>query len=345
MQDLVSFSSIIKGVEEEGSVFINGSRRIGSTDFDFICATLDWWPPEKCDYGTCSWGSASLLNLDLSNPILLNAIKAFAPLKIRLGGTLQDKVAYETRGQTCNPTFLKDSSQLFGFSHGCLSMSRWDELNTFFRKAGAAVVFGLNALNGRTVSDRSAKGAWNSSNAEALIRYTVNKGFTVVGWELGNELSGSGVGTSVASDQYASDVTNLHGIVQNVYAGFRRKPLVIAPGGFYDANWLAEFVKRMPKDSLQVVSHHIYNLGPASGTVLYKPVSFRLFALLFLFGLLMLCCNNSRTVLLNGKILAVDKSSGTIPQLEPVLARLSDPITVAPFSIVFVRIANMTVPA
>lgn len=47
----------------EGSVYINGTNVIGLTDSDFICATLDWWPPEKCDYGTCSWDHASLLNL------------------------------------------------------------------------------------------------------------------------------------------------------------------------------------------------------------------------------------------------------------------------------------------
>ena len=47
----------------EGRVDINGKSVIGLTDRDFICATLDWWPPEKCDYGTCSWDHASLLNL------------------------------------------------------------------------------------------------------------------------------------------------------------------------------------------------------------------------------------------------------------------------------------------
>ena len=47
----------------KGSVLIDGKSAIGRIDSDFICVTLDWWPPEKCDYGTCSWDHASLLNL------------------------------------------------------------------------------------------------------------------------------------------------------------------------------------------------------------------------------------------------------------------------------------------
>ncbi|XP_007011803.2 PREDICTED: heparanase-like protein 3 [Theobroma cacao] len=256
-----------------GTVVINGTASIGKTDDNFICATLDWWPPEKCDYGTCSWGRASLLNLDLANPILLNAIKAFSPLKIRMGGTLQDNVIYETKGDKnpCVP-FPKNSSEIFGFSKGCLPMSRWDELNIFFKKAGAMVVFGLNALSGRTIGpDGSAIGAWNSSNAESLIRYTVNKGYTIYGWELGNELCGSGVGVRVSADRYASDVNSLQNIVQNIYKGFEVKPLVIAPGGFFDANWFTEFVKETPK-SLQVVTQHIYNLGAGNDNQLTNKI-------------------------------------------------------------------------
>lgn len=45
------------------AVVVDGTAAIAVTDGDFVCATLDWWPPEKCDYGTCSWGLASLLNL------------------------------------------------------------------------------------------------------------------------------------------------------------------------------------------------------------------------------------------------------------------------------------------
>ncbi|KAG9448469.1 hypothetical protein H6P81_008434 [Aristolochia fimbriata] len=248
----------------QGTVSINGSSAIGRIDGDFVCATMDWWPPEKCDYGTCSWDRASLLNLDLSNIILLNAIKAFSPLKIRLGGTLQDKVIYATEGsqQLC-PSFIKNSSELFGFSQGCLPMSRWDQLNDFFMKAKVRVIFGLNALNGRIpMSDGSMGGPWNYSNAASLIRYTVNKGYSIYGWELGNELSGSGVGTKIGAAQYAADMVSLRSIVQKIYEDVEVKPLLLAPGGFFDASWFQELIDKSAPNALDAVTHHIYNLGP-----------------------------------------------------------------------------------
>jgi heparanase len=60
---------------------------------------------------------------------------AFGSLRIRVGGSLQDRVIYETAnlGQQCTG-FKKSSSGLFGFSQGCLSMKRWDELNDLFLK-------------------------------------------------------------------------------------------------------------------------------------------------------------------------------------------------------------------
>ncbi|XP_050217110.1 heparanase-like protein 3 isoform X2 [Mercurialis annua] len=178
-----------------------------------------------------------------------------------MGGTLQDKVIYEIKGEPCTP-FIKNSSEMFGFSQGCLPMSRWDELNNFFNKAGATVIFGLNALKGRTIaSDGSAFGAWDSSNAVSLMQYTVNMGYKIYGWELGNELSGNGVGTRIAADQYALDIITFQNIVENIYKGFKNKPLIIAPGGFFDAKWFTEFIDKAPK-SLQAVTQHIYNLGP-----------------------------------------------------------------------------------
>ncbi|KAH7688469.1 Baicalin-beta-D-glucuronidase protein [Dioscorea alata] len=252
-------------IGNEVVVMVDGKVAVAKTDGEFICATVDWWPPEKCDYGTCSWGSASLLNLNLSSKILVNAVKEFSSLKLRLGGTLQDKVIYRV-GNTREPctSFVKNSSEMFGFTQGCLPQSRWDELNDFFRKTGAVVVFGLNALNGRVpLQDGSVGGPWNSTNAAALIRYTANQGYKIHGWELGNELSGNGIGTRISANQYAADVITLKSIVNEIYKNSTvKKPLVITPGGFFDAAWFGKLINQTKANSLDVVSHHIYNLGP-----------------------------------------------------------------------------------
>ncbi|KAB2076702.1 hypothetical protein E1A91_A06G057200v1 [Gossypium mustelinum] len=257
----------------EGTVYIDGKAPIGTIDDDFVCATLDWWPPEKCDYGTCSWGHAGLLNLDLNNNIFLNAVKAFSPLKIRLGGSLQDKVIYGTddNQEPCT-SFVKDPSEMFGFTKGCLPMKRWDELNAFFAKAGAKIIVGLNALAGKSIKPGgSAVGAWNYTNAESFIRYTVEKNYKIHGWELGNELSGNGVGTRIAVNQYAADTAALQRIVQKIYKDVDLKPLIIAPGGFYESKWFKEFIDKTTT-SLDVVTHHIYNLGPGVDTHLIEKI-------------------------------------------------------------------------
>jgi len=78
----------------------------------------------------------------------------------------------------------------------------------------------------------------------------------------GNELSGSGVGVRIGADQYAADVISLKSIVDNIYQRFPDKPLVLAPGGFFDANWFSELINKTKPNLLDVITHHIYNLGP-----------------------------------------------------------------------------------
>ena len=42
------------------NLVVNASAKIAQTDDNFICYALDWWLPEKCDYGRCSQVDASL---------------------------------------------------------------------------------------------------------------------------------------------------------------------------------------------------------------------------------------------------------------------------------------------
>uniref|UniRef100_A0A0D3DDJ4 Heparanase-like protein 2 n=1 Tax=Brassica oleracea var. oleracea TaxID=109376 RepID=A0A0D3DDJ4_BRAOL len=276
---------------EQTTIVIDVTRQIGEIDENFVCATLDWWPPEKCNYDQCPWGYASLINLNLSSPLLAKAIEglcniyhkpyshsnrlyaetsldcclAFKTLRIRIGGSLQDQVIYDV-GDLKTPCtqFKKSDDGLFGFSEGCLYMERWDELNRFFHATGAIVTFGLNALYGREKLRGNAWGGeWDHTNTQ---------GYAIDSWEFGNELSGSGIGASVSVELYGNDLIVLKDVIKNVYKSSRTKPLLLAPGGFYEEKWYSELFRLSGPGVLDVMTHHIYNLGPGNDPKLVSRI-------------------------------------------------------------------------
>ncbi|XP_010552799.2 PREDICTED: heparanase-like protein 2 [Tarenaya hassleriana] len=263
------------GGETRVGVRIEGVTSIARTDDDFICATLDWWPTDKCNYGQCPWGKAGLINLDLSNSILQNAIKAFSPLRIRLGGSLQDQVLYKIGKSVKNcPKFERNDDGLFGFTDGCLTMDRWDQLNSLFNQTGAKITFGLNALFGKKKSETEEGlwiGDWDARNSHDLMRYTIEKGYSIDSYELGNELCSSGVSARINVDQYAKDFKMLKKLVQKLYPNVTT-PKVLGPAGFYDEKWFNEFLLQTGPDVVDGLTHHIYNLGPGVDKTLIDKI-------------------------------------------------------------------------
>ncbi|XP_022957360.1 heparanase-like protein 1 [Cucurbita moschata] len=260
----ISFSSSI--LAEFVKVSVKGVTTIAETDNDFICATLDWWPSDKCDYGQCPWGKAGLLNLDLQNIILSKAIKEFNPLRIRVGGSLQDQIIYKVGNSVKKcPQMKKQDDGLFGFSKGCFHMERWDELSDMFNKTSARITFGLNALIGKKPSNDGKGtwvGDWDPRNARDFIRYTASKGYQIDSYELGNELSGSGVSARLEADQYAKDLTLMRQVVEEVYPDANNRPKILGPAGFFDREWFKTFLQNTEPNAVDGVTHHIYNLGP-----------------------------------------------------------------------------------
>ena len=63
---LIILSLASQCLTEEVTVSVKGVTSIANTDDNFVCATLDWWPVNKCDYNQCPWGKAGLLNLVFS---------------------------------------------------------------------------------------------------------------------------------------------------------------------------------------------------------------------------------------------------------------------------------------
>ena len=165
-----------------GSAVLSTLTTAGTSD-RYVCATLDWWPNLKCDYERCSWQGASLLAIDLEDPLLVAAARRLAPFVLRLGGSLADFVTYEEAdgcaplpSSTARPAgeaspraprggsrrcmsscgdFTIDEHKIFGFRDGCLTRSRWDQLAAFCRSVGCEIAFSINALRGR-VPDQCA---------------------------------------------------------------------------------------------------------------------------------------------------------------------------------------------
>ena len=183
----------------------------------FGCLALDWWPASKCDYDWCPWAGSSFLEVDLTNKVLKKAISTLAPedsnVFLRLGGSLCDFVRYDFPGShddECRDFSDPTNTTRVGYElgSGCLKTDRWDELNHFCADIpGCTLIFGINALIGRENSTCPAdtdchwdsadnacctewSGNWNSSNAEALLRYTEAQGYDIYAFEFGNELTG-----------------------------------------------------------------------------------------------------------------------------------------------------------
>ncbi|KAJ7956440.1 Heparanase-like protein [Quillaja saponaria] len=271
---LASLPVILTQEVTVAEILVDGTKKVAETDDNFICATLDWWPHDKCNYNQCPWAYTSVTNLDLSHPLLAKVIQAFKPLRIRVGGSLQDQVLYDVGmlKSPCHP-FQKMKNGLFGFSKGCLQMSRWDDLNHLFNNTGAIVTFGLNALHGRHKIGKDVwAGDWDASNAREFINYTILKGYQIDSWEFGNELSGAGIGASVGALQYAKDVINLKNIINELYKASHFKPPLLAPGGFFDQEWFAKLLQVSGSDIVDVVSHHIYNLGSGNDPNLVSKI-------------------------------------------------------------------------
>lgn len=50
-------------------------------------------------------------------------------------------------------------------------------------------------------------------------------------------------------------------MIEKLYKNFHSKPLLVAPGGFYDKEWFAKLLKVSGSNVVNVMTHHIYNLG------------------------------------------------------------------------------------
>lgn len=214
--------------------------------------TLDGWNASSPGVGP-KWGPSSYLALDLSSPRLIALAAAVGPALLRLGGSPEDSIVYDTDG-TCvagsggaGPAPGYFCSQVKPYIYGCLTPARWEALLEFGARTNLSIVLGLNGCYGRL----SNATAMDFSNARALLRATAASPYrrVLVGLELSNEI----VGTTVTPEAWGSDVDTLRGLVATELG----TPLVLAgPDGASPDHARRALAATAPGTLAAVTYHH-----------------------------------------------------------------------------------------
>ena len=190
--------------------------------------------------------------IDLTTPIIVTLASGLSPLTLRVGGTSQDFAYFvpdSLKGKQ-DGAFPKEKAAIErkpkyycknGFrcinnvmdDNFTVSTQDWDVLNEFVKKVGWELLYGLNDY----IMKDWESGVWDSSNAEELVKYTMEKGYTLLAWELGNgEECGLSVGSSegavvgVACTVVRRQWYSVGGVVR--WAPYFSKP---GPGSIYRA--------------------------------------------------------------------------------------------------------------
>ena len=213
-----------------------------------------------------------------------------SPVILRLGGSTADIIRYDvnsTDGPWNCTDFVRDETSPIGyrndpFSGPCLSMKRWEEILSLCQEGNCQLVLAINALFGRRkaacLTDTACtqdhdsptccddyEGEWDSSNAEALLRYTKEKGYKVWGFEFGNELAGKhGCLAKLSVDEYLDGFCKLKAVIVEIWNDDEvSRPKLLAPDSGFQPDWYTEFLTK--SHALEcvpdVVNWHQYLLG------------------------------------------------------------------------------------
>jgi heparanase 1 len=183
---------------------------------------------------------------NLSSPNLLALAKGLPAGYLRFGGSGNGALWYGDGigTQSCNGTTLRNFQ--------CLNATMTNALIALADAADARLVFGLNIDNFFDNHDHPGPGwKWNSTNAEAMVRYLAARGQPYA-FELGNEENAHWPSEGLSPAEEAKSFARLAAIVAAVHPNATTRPKIIGPDADYmDPNptqhaiykqWVGEFV-------------------------------------------------------------------------------------------------------
>ncbi|RZS01046.1 hypothetical protein BHM03_00030842 [Ensete ventricosum] len=299
---LLLFSSLPSSIvakDDPGHVKVSvlADYVVARTDGNFICATVDWWPPEKCDFGDCSWGHTSIKNLvriSVSRSRVIRcmhakvscisycricATKSFV-MQLRVS---EAKDAILGVGRNVGAKFDAVVLTAFGTMRVRIGGTLQDQV-TYTSKP----CHEFKAADGD--SDYEFKDGCISLNrwdkiheffnaTGAFITFGINALHGRVqghdGVYAGNELCGNGGKPNFLVDgkQYGLDLIAFKAMLIDEYAELGGPPKVAAPGGFYVEDWYKNMLSTSGYGVVDVITHHVYNLGSGGDRNLVDKVT------------------------------------------------------------------------
>ncbi|XP_052102579.1 heparanase-like [Mytilus californianus] len=237
------------------NVMIDTDTVIETVSDRFLSVTLD------TSFIQNNWAT-----LNFSSPKVQVLAKALSPCYLRVGGSSADYLQFDPSSQSESyqkvpkEFILTDriNKKLTNFT---MIARQWDELNGFAEMVGWDLIFDLNSL-------LRQNGQWLPDNAKLLMDYTSQKGYKIVGWELGNEPDVyKDVGINITGAQRAKDYSILHSLL-NHYPQWRNG-IVIGPSVTMlvkeiSRKYLQDFVDAGGPDIVtNPTFHHYYDYGPS----------------------------------------------------------------------------------
>ena len=195
-------------VNNDTHLLVVSAAPIASTDERYLCLCVDlgqiaeptrFWNPAGAKGST--FETVNRTTYDFGRIRLRNMAKALAPGLLRIGGTEADRAFYA----------LDEASLALAADRppppfkSVLKAARIDAIGEFAKATNFDIVFALNA----GWAARTSAGAWESSQARALMAYVKAHAVPIAVLELGNEPNGwpyLQAGLSVSPQQFADDL-------------------------------------------------------------------------------------------------------------------------------------------
>lgn len=227
--------------------------------------------------------------VDFKKPRFRQLAKALAPARLRLGGTMSDRLIFsekEAPAMTCNQcnenphinslcprirTLCKNHVLPFLIMTG----NEWTQINEFANATNLKLLFTLNVL----LRDENG---WNEHNAQELLRYSNARDYNI-DWQLGNEPNSFKhvFNISLTPTTLAQDFLKLRKLLN--HSGYRNSSLIgpdttrPQPERPSCLEYMREFLKHGYK-YINTVSWHQYYLNSRTATLedFWNPDTFDL---------------------------------------------------------------------